>query len=118
MAESNNDHLLENKFYDLDILEVGGKRPGGKRGKGADKSLVIIILGTTQDNKYPTFVKLHALKNHKSDSIKKWMRKHVKLDKSTVINCDKDTSFNFLKKLVDLHSAKVNYKEKDHKLYW
>lgn len=47
MAESNNDHLLENKFYDLDILEVGGKRPGGKRGKGADKSLVVIILGTT-----------------------------------------------------------------------
>lgn len=118
MAESNNDHLLESKFYDLDILEVGGKRPGGKRGKGADKSPVVIILGTTQDNKYPTFVKLHALMNHKSASIKKWMRKHVKLDKSTVINCDKDTSFNFLKKIVDLHSAKVNYKEKDHKLYW
>ena len=46
------------------------------------------------------------------------MRKHVKLDKSTVINCDKDTFFNFLKKLVDLHSAKVNHKLKDHKLYW
>lgn len=118
MAESNNDHFLESHFYDLDVLKVGGKKTGGKRVKGADKQPVTITLGTAEDNKYPAYLKLHALKNHKSALIKEWLFKHGKLNKITIVNCDKDTAFNFLKKRVDLHSAKVNYKEKNHKLYW
>lgn len=33
MAESNNEKKLESMFYEADIIEVGGRYPGGKRGK-------------------------------------------------------------------------------------
>lgn len=79
--------------------------------KAADKQPIVINFGTAEDNKYPTYVQLHALKNHKSAPIKEWLFKHVKLNKTTIVNCDKDTAFNFLKKRVVLHSAKVNYKK-------
>lgn len=92
MAESNNDHFLESRFYDLDVLEVGGKR-----GKCADKQPVVIILVTAEDNKYPTYVKLHTLKNHKSAPIKEWLFKHVKPNKTTIVNCERIPLLTFLK---------------------
>ena len=48
IAENNNDHFLNSKINDLVILDEGCK--------GNDKSPLDIVLGTTQDNRHPTFV--------------------------------------------------------------
>lgn len=71
MAESNNEKRLESNFYEADIIEVGGRNPGGKRGKGSgNKQQVLMVLSTGEDNKYPRYMKLHVLPGHKSGPIR------------------------------------------------
>lgn len=61
MAESNNEKKLESMFYEADIIEVDGRNSSGKRGKGSEnKQQVLMVLSTSEDNKYPRYMKLHV----------------------------------------------------------
>ena len=43
------------------VKYVGGRYPGGKRGKGSEnKQQVLMVLSTGEDNKYPRYMKLHV----------------------------------------------------------
>jgi len=74
MAESNNEKKLELMFYKADITEVGGRYPGGKRGKGSEnKQQVLMVLSTGEDNRHPRYMKLHVLSGHKSSPVRNFM---------------------------------------------
>ena len=83
-------------YYEIDIIEYGGVEHGAKRGKGADKAQILMALSTDAYNKYPRYI----------------------LSSDTVVSCDNDPSFKWLKNVADLKNAKVDYSDEDHKLYW
>lgn len=118
MAENNNQKVLDAMYYEIDIIEYGGVEHGGKRGKGADKAQVFMALSTDAYNKYPRYMMLHFLPDHKAGPIKKFVSKHMVLSSDTIVSCDNDSSFKWLKNVVDLNNAKVDYSDDDHKLYW
>ncbi|MST88852.1 hypothetical protein FYJ79_04560 [Sharpea azabuensis] len=61
MSESNNEKKRELMFYEADIIEVGGRNPRGKRGKGSEnKQQVLMVLSAGEDNKHPRYMKLHV----------------------------------------------------------
>ena len=119
MAESNNEKSLESLFYEADIIEVGGRNPGGKRGKGSEnKQHVLMVLSTGEDNKYPRYMKLHVLPGHKAGPVKNFMFKHVVMDKQRKASTDNDTCFTWMKDHVDLENSKVDYQDRNHKMKW
>ena len=117
MAESNNEKILESEFYEIDFIEVGGKKEG-KPGKGADKQPVLMILSTDKLNKYPQYVKYHIVDDYTGQPVEEYLKNHCVLSHDKVISCDKDKAFMRLEKVVNLENSKVDYDDKDHKLYW
>ena len=77
-----------------------------------------MALSTDAYNKYPRYMMLHFLPDHKAGPIKKFVSKHMVLSSDTVVSCDNDPSFKWLKNVADLKNAKVDYSDEDHKLYW
>ena len=118
MADSNNDHILDSQFYEADIIEVGGRKKNGQRGRAADKSQVLLVLATEQDNRYPTYMKLHVLPGHKAKPIEEYMTSHIVLDKTRTVTTDSDASFKWLNSYVNHQGDKVDYTKDDAKMYW
>lgn len=119
MDESNNEKKLESMFYEADIIEVGGRYPGGKRGKGSEnKQKVLMVLSTGEDNKHPRYMKLHVLSGHKSSPVRNFMFKHVLMDKDSKLTTDNDTFFMWMKDYVNLENSRVNYQDRNHKMKW
>ena len=117
MTESNNEKKLESMFYETDIIEVGGRYPGGKRGKVSEnKQQVLMVLSTGEDNKYPRYMKLHVLPCHKSSPVRNFMFKHVVMDKDRKVTTDNDTCFMWMKDYVDLENSRVDYHDGNHKM--
>ncbi len=77
-----------------------------------------MALSTDAYNKYPRYMMLHVLPNHKADSIKEFVSNHMVLSSDTIVSCDNDPSFKWLKNVVDLNNAKVDYTDDDHKPFW
>lgn len=118
MAESNNAKTLKSKFYEIDILEVGGQHCG-KRGKGSEnKQPTLLVLSTGEDNNYPQYVKLHPLPNYKGEPIENYLKDKCIFDPSTIINCDRDKAFFRLSKIATLENSVVDYSDVNHKLRW
>lgn len=118
MAESNNSKTLQNSFYEIDILEIGGHHTG-KRGKGSEnKQPTLLVLSTFEDNKYPQYIKLHTLPNYKGEPIESYLKEKCIFNASTVINCDGDRAFLRLEKLTQLENNVVDYTNENHKLRW
>ena len=118
MAESNNEKKLDAQFYETDIIEYGGKKSDGARGKGADKQQVLLTISTGAYNRYSLYIKLHALPNHKAQPIKDYLTEHVVLGKDRTMSTDKDKSFMWLKDYVNLRNDVVDYDDPNHKMYW
>ena len=119
MAECNNEKNLESMFYEADIIEVGGRNPGGKRGKGLEnKQQVLMVLSTDGDNEYPRHMKLHVLPGHKASPVRNFMLKHVVMDKQRKVSTDNDTCFMWMKDYVELENSKVDYQDRNHKMKW
>ena len=118
MAESNNEKYLQSKFYEIDILEIGGHH-SGKRGKGSEnKQPTLLVLSTAENNNYPQYIKLHTLPNHKGEPIEEFLKKKCIFKPASIINCDKDKAFYKLNKLAHLENSVVDYTKKNHKLRW
>lgn len=117
MAESNNKKVMDAMYYEIDIIEYGGVKHGGKRGKGKDKTQILMILSTDAYNNYPCYMMLHMLPNHKAGPIKEFVSDHMVLSSDTIVSCDNDTSFKWLKNIVNLNNVKVDYSDEDHKLF-
>lgn len=111
-------NAMDAMYYEIDIIEYGGVEHGGKRGKGSDKTQTFMALSTDAYNEYPRYMMLHVLPNHKADPIKEFVSSHMVLSSDTIVSCDNDPSFKWLKNVVDLNNAKVYYTDDDHKLFW
>ena len=48
-------------YYEIDIIEYSDVEHGAKRGEGADKAQILMILSTDAYNKYPRYMMLHFL---------------------------------------------------------
>lgn len=55
MDERNNEKRLESKFSEAVIIEVGGRNPGGKRGKssGIKHQYMLMVLSSRRLQQYP-----------------------------------------------------------------
>lgn len=66
----------------------------------------------------PRYIKLHAIKSDNSDNIKEELTKSIVFNKEAILNTDGKTTFNSVKDLITLHSEKIDYKDKNHRLFW
>lgn len=118
MAESNLEKILNASYYEIDIIEVGGKKSDGRRGKAADKQQVLMTLSTEAKNECPLYIKLHALPNHKAQPIRDYLQDHVIINQDKTVSCDNDPAFKWLKDCVNLENDKVDYDGPNPKLFW
>ena len=119
MAESNNEKKLESMVYEADIIEVGGRCPGGKHEKGSENNQqVLMVLSTSEDKKYPRYMKLHVLPGHKSSPVRNFMFKHVVMDKDRRVTTDNDIFFMWMKDYMNLENSRVDYHDGNHKMKW
>ena len=66
--------MLQNSFYEIDILEIGGNHDR-KRGKGSEnRQPTLLVLSTSEDNEYPQYIKLHALPDYKGEPIESYLK--------------------------------------------
>ena len=87
--------------------------------KGSEnKQQVLLLLSTGEDNKYPRYMKLHVLPDHKSSPVRNFMFKHVVMDKDHKVTTDNDTCFMWMKDYVNLENSRVDYHDGNHKMKW
>lgn len=119
MREENEKSKLKSAFYEADVIFIGGKsKEENCQGKASTKQQTLIVLSTDKENEYPDKVKLDLIKNDTQEVMDEKMPKMIELGTNRVLNSDGTQSFNHLSKIIIVRNDKINYKKKDHKLYW
>ncbi|MBP3398752.1 MAG: IS1595 family transposase [Erysipelotrichaceae bacterium] len=119
MAKSNSEKILDSMFYEADTVYIGAKSKEEKhQGCGTEQQPFLAILTTAQENNIPLFIKLHVIPVDNSDFMNKIISKSVKLSPERTLNTDGKTTFYSLKDQINLQSEKINYEDKNHKLFW
>lgn len=119
MSESNANKTLNSKFYEADVAYIGAKsKESHCQGTATQQQAFLIMLSSDQENKYPSYIKLHVIKKDNSEMINKVISKSIVLGKDRKLNTDGKTTFNILSDRIKLNSQKINYKEEHHQLYW
>lgn len=117
MALSNSDKLLNSHYYEADVFNVGAKSKN-KSGRASEQQKVLGVLSTRQENRYPQYIKLRLIKDYSGQSLKKNIEKYCELSKTCSLNTDGEKGFNTLKEQVQVNNEKINYDDKNHRLYW
>lgn len=119
MSQSNSNKILSSKFYEADVAYIGAKsKEEHHQGTATEKQAFLVMLSTDKENKYPSYIKLHLLKNDTSELINRFVSKSMKLGKERILNTDGKTTFNILSDKITLKSEKIIYTEANHRLYW
>lgn len=117
MRNSNLDKTLDSSFYESDVAYIGA--PGeGKRGLGTTKQAFLVILSTSAEHQYPQYVKLKEIEKDNSDSIESIFQKSVKMSEDRLLNTDGKTTYNCLKKYMNVCIEKIDYEQEDHRLWF
>lgn len=117
MSISNSHKLLESQFYEADVFNIGSK-PKNKAGRASEQQSVLGILSTNKENKYPLYMKLRLIKDYTGESLKINIEKYCILSKNSILNMDWEKGFNILYEQIQVKNEKINYEEKNHRLYW
>lgn len=117
MSLSNADKLLESHFYEADVFNVGAKSKN-KIGRASSQQSVLGILSTDKENSYPRHIRLRLIKDYTGLSLKKNIERYCVLSQDAVLNTDGEKGFNTLNTQIQVKNEKVNYEEKNHRLYW
>jgi transposase-like protein len=92
MGNRDSQYILEGTI-ELDDAFFGGTRKGSKRGRGTDKTVVLVGLSLNQKGK-PMFVKMSAVENVKGETINQFAKDNIK--KGSFIKSDGFKSYNKL----------------------
>ena len=117
MSLSNSDKLLESHFYEADVFNVGAKSKN-KAGRGSEQQEILGVLSTDKENNYPQYIKLRLLKDYTGLSLKKNIERNCVLYQDAILNTDGEKGFNILNTQIQVKNEKVNYEEKNHRLFW
>ena len=103
-------------IVELDEAFFGGPTENGKRGRGTDKSIVLVGVSLTPQG-YPTFVKMEVIPNVKGKTLVDFANEHI--TPGSTINSDAYASYKALaKEGFDHHSIPFNPKENPDHLNW
>ena len=117
MSLSHSDKLLESHFYEADVFNVGAKSKN-KAGRASKQQEILGVLSTDKENNYPRYIKLRLLKDYTSLSLKRNIEKNCVLYHDAILNTDGEKGFNILNTQIQVKNEKVNYEEKNHRLFW
>lgn len=119
MAQSNSERILDSMFYEADTSYIGSKsKEEHCEGCGTEQQPFLAILSTAKENNIPQYIKLHVIPVDNSDFMERIIKKSAKLSKDKTLNTDGKTTFASLKDQVNLKSEKIDYDDKNHKLFW
>ena len=118
MKDSNSKTTLDSSFYESDVAYIGAPSHNGKRGLGTDKQAFLIVLSTEQENQYPKYIKLKEIKTDNSNVIENFFKSYVYMSKDRKLNTDGKTTFNILKKNMNVQNEKIDYSQSNHRLYY
>lgn len=117
MAISNSDKILDSRFYEADIFNIGAKSKN-KAGRGTDQQEILGILSTGKENSCPRYIKLRLVNDYTGESLKNNIEKCCVLSCKSILNTDGDKGFNILNRQIQVKNEKINYDKKNHRLYW
>lgn len=117
MRESNNEKVLNSKFYESDVVYIGAPS-SGKRGLGTEKQPCLVVLSTDAKNKYPRHIKLREVPADSREYIDPFFSKFVKMDKTKELTTDGKTTYAFLNDSLKLDSHKIDYNDPNHDLWF
>lgn len=119
MAQSNSEQILDSMFYEADTTYIGAKSKGeNKQGVGTEQQSFLSMLSTKVENQYPQYIKLHPIPKDHSQYIEKILPKSLVLSTDRKLNTDGKTTFQCVRDRIELHSQKILYTEKHHRLKW
>jgi hypothetical protein len=81
-------------YYEIDIIEYGGVEQVEVK---KEKTHIFMALATNAYNEYPRYMMFHVMPNHKANPIKEFISSHMVLLSNTIVSCDNDPSFKWLK---------------------
>lgn len=96
-------------LIEVDEAYFGGKDENGKRGRGTNKTKVLIQVSTTEEGK-PEFAKLTIIPDVKGETVLKTIKENVK--EESTIKTDGYRSYN------DLSSKNYNHETVDYIMKW
>lgn len=115
MGERDTMYVLEGTV-ELDDAFFGGAREGSKRGRGTDKTAVLVGISLDANGK-PKFVKMCAVENVKGETLKQFASKNIRV--GSFIKSDGFKSYNTLCGAGYLHEGKAfNPEEDSEHLKW
>lgn len=75
------------------------------------------MLSTNKDNRYPKYIKLAVIPTDNKHYMTKFVKMNTKMSKDRVLNTNGKTMFSELSNDIQLKSEKINYDERNHRLY-
>jgi transposase-like protein len=115
MGERDKKYILEG-MVEMDEGFFGGAAEGGKRGRGTDKTAVLVSLSLTDSGK-PKYARMQVLDSVDGDAVKEFSKAHVK--PGTEIRTDGLNIYNCLAKEGFVHNpAKFDHKTQPEHLHW
>ncbi len=78
MADREAAHLLEGGAVQMDGVNLGGERPGGKSGRGSESKVLFVAALFLDENGRPTHLKLDVVCCFTSQAIGKWAKAGLK----------------------------------------
>lgn len=117
MRSDNLKKTLDSGFYESDVAYIGAPSKG-KQGMGTDKQAYLITVSTGQENRYPLYIKMIEIEKDNGKIIKNFFDNYVKIDKIRLLNTDGKTTFNILKKNINVKNEKINYEENSPRLWF
>jgi len=92
-------------FVQIDDVYWGGKRPGGKRGRGAEGKTPFIAALQRNDKGHPIFIRFSRVGSFNSSEMLRWGQKHLK--PSTLVISDGLACFKSLKNIGHFHISAI-----------
>lgn len=119
MANSNSMQVLDAMFYEADTAYIGSKsKESSHQGCGTEQQPFLVALSTAKENSLPLYLKVHVIPIDNSFWLNKILDKSIKMSKERTLNTDGKTTFHRLEDQITLKSEKINYHDKNHRLYW
>jgi len=112
------DTLQLTGLVEVDDVYWGGKRPGGKRGRGASGKVPFIAAISRNEKGRPVHMRLSRVASFTSEEITRWSRKHI--NREAVVLTDGFNAFQGISESDLVHIPVVmteRYKDPDNKLF-
>ncbi len=92
-------------FVQIDDVYWGGKRPGGKRGRGAEGKTPFVAALQRDPKGHPTFIRFSRVESFSSSEMLRWGQKHLK--PSTIVVSDGLACFKSFQDIGHFHYSVI-----------